>query len=335
MLDVPADLTSDQIAIALRDCWGIAAIDVTYAAVGHGSCNWVVVADNGEKWFVKADDQPRSAERGAAYPTAAALHDAGLDFVHAAYRDRSGRLRRRIGPRWDVAVFPFLEGHNPDFATNSERAKIAEAVGRLHAHPVSVDGAVRWTTGGRQPGLRTLLANDLDQPWTGGPYGERARALVRASLPEIWMLLAEYDRLAEHLLASPDPWVITHGEPHGGNTMLDAAGRVHLIDCDDLMLAPRERDLWLLLYVSHDRPLEVDNTPILAAYRSAAGPAQPRPEILELFRADWHLRDISSHALQLRGSHEDTADVRAHWTTLNQYLPPSQNWSLADRSRER
>lgn len=326
MLDMPTDLTSEQITLALQDYWGIVAVDVRYAAVGHGSCNWVVAGD-GAKWFVKADRPERSAERDAAYRTAAALSDAGLDFVHAAVRDRSGALRRRISPLWNLAVFPFLEGRNPDFTNNVERAQIAEVVGRLHAHPSGFEDALRWQPGFRQPELRSLLANDLDRPWTRGPYSERTRMLLEASLPGVQQLLEKYDRLAARLVASDEPWVVTHGEPHGGNTMLDAANRMRLIDCDDLMLAPRERDLWLLLYVAHDRPVDTDNTQIMQAYQRSAGPVQPRLDVLELYRADWHLSDISAYAQQLRGPHDDTDDIRAHWTTLNHYLPTSQNWT--------
>ena len=45
--------------------------------------------------------------------------------------------------------------------------------------------------------------------------------------------------------AQPSGAVLTHGEPHPGNTMLTADGWV-LIDWDTALAAPPERDLWSL-----------------------------------------------------------------------------------------
>lgn len=326
MLDEPADLHAQEISAGLRDYWGIVATDVSYLPMGHGSCNWVAEVADGLKWFIKADHADSSAFHQAAYRTASELHDAGLGFVHAAIRDRAGVLRRRISPTWELAVFPFIHGRNPDFRSSVDRTRIADAVGRLHAHvPVPAE-AMRWSPGFRQAQLRDLLANELDRPWTEGPYGEGSRALITESVAEIEELFRLHDRLVERLFASDERWVITHGEPHGGNTMLDTAGQMHLIDCDDMMLAPRERDLWLLLYVDHQRPAGLDNESVIEAYRRRAGPVEPRRYVLELYRADWHLREISAYGAQFSGPHENTADVQAHWQSLNSYLPIIRNW---------
>ena len=112
----------------------------------------------------------------------------------------------------------------------------------------------------------------------------------------------------------------------GPLTRLDTRGQIHLIDCDAMMLAPRERDLRLLLHVSHEGPLRLDNRPVLAAYRSAAGAVAARSFALELFRAEWHLMEISAYGQQFRGEHERTEGTAAHWWTLNRYLPVSRNW---------
>ncbi len=40
--------------------------------------------------------------------------------------------------------------------------------------------------------------------------------------------------------------MLTHGEPHRGNTIVTATGVV-LVDWDTCLLAPPERDLWLLV----------------------------------------------------------------------------------------
>jgi spectinomycin phosphotransferase len=187
--------------------------------------------------------------------------------------------------------------------------------------------AMRWEPGYRQAELRELLARDLDQPWEQGPYGQRAKALIVEHTAGIEKLQAWHDKLYERFQASNDPWVITHGEPHDGNTMLDTEGAIHLIDCNASLLGPRERDLRLLLQVGHQRALDVDNTEVIAAHQRGAGqPIEARPYVLDLFRAEWHLMEISGYACSFRDEHEDTAGAAGHWKALNQYLPVEQNW---------
>jgi len=327
MLTPPADLTADQVSDYLHTHWKFDTVDVSYAPVGHGSHNWIAVTADGTKWFVKAGRVgPNSEFFQATHQTAAALCEAGLDFVLGAVRDRSGAVRPRVSPDWEIAVFPFIEGRNPDFGTD-ERVPVAEALGRLHAYGSVPEVALHWEPGWCQPELKQLLAGDLDRPWIEGPYGERARALFVRTRSGIERLFAESDRLVGLLAESDQPWVITHGEPHDGNSMLDTSGTAYLIDCDAMMYAPRERDLRLLLHASHQRPGELDNTAVLAAYQRSAGrPIEPRPFALELFRAEWHLIEICRYGWLFSGPHEDTADVRARWQSLQRYLPVGQNW---------
>jgi spectinomycin phosphotransferase len=46
--------------------------------------------------------------------------------------------------------------------------------------------------------------------------------------------------------------VVTHHDAPG-NILKDAAGGIYLVDWDDVMLAPRERDTWFHLTTAQDR----------------------------------------------------------------------------------
>jgi spectinomycin phosphotransferase len=305
---------------------GLDVVEVTYAPVGHGSHNWIAVADDGTKWFVKAyRSGPNSGFFQATYQTAAALVDAGLDFVSGPIRDLTGKTLSQVAQGWEISVLPFIDGRNPDFSSD-ERVQVAEILGRLHAFTPLPDVAPRWKPGWLQPELKQVLAGELDRRWAEGPYGERARALFMSSRDGIERLLARSEDLAARLADSGDPFVVTHGEPHDSNTMIGSAGTIHLVDCDAMMAAPRERDLRLLLHASHRRARDLDNTQVIAAYRRSAGRVEARPFVLELFRAEWHLIEMARYARLFSGPHRQTADVQSNWKSLNGYLPVSQNW---------
>ena len=70
---------------------------------------------------------------------------------------------------------------------------------------------------------------------------------VEEELAAVWK---EHEATITHLLTTdpPEPSgprVICHGDPHLGNVLVD--DRLHLIDWDDVILAPREQDLMFML----------------------------------------------------------------------------------------
>lgn len=260
----------------------------------------------------------------ATLATVAALAEAGADMVLGPVRDLTGEPRHRVSPEWEAAVFPYVHGRN---ATRGlpDRTLVAQAIGRLHASDLIPSEALRWAPGWRQPELRQLLEHELDRRWEAGPFGERARALLIDDRVGIVRLLDLDTRLVAQLDESRDPWVMTHGEPNSVNVMIDAAGRVVLIDCNAMMLAPRERDLRVLLY-GHDGVERAGRADVIAAYQSVAGPVRPRAFVIELFVAEWHLIEICRYAQLFADPHEDSDDVRAAWAAFASYVPVRQNW---------
>lgn len=324
MRDEPADLAPDQVAAALSTYWGIEA-DLEYAPVGHGGYHWTARERSGGQWFVTADPRVGKAfdQVLAGYQTAARLRSQGLEFVHTPTPDRSGQLWRRIAPGWAISVARWLDGRQPDYWT-AERVQVAGLVGRLHAYSPAPDGTPSWEPPDHAEPVHDLLGT-LDKPWADGPYGESARRLLVRSTAGIEALLRHLEQLIDRLEATDEPWVITHGEPHAGDVLVDESGGMHLIDWDDICLAPRERDLRILLHGHHHAPLAWDNDDVVAAYQRTAGPFQPRDFVLELFRADWALAAVRSSQL-LQQPHHDTADTAARLRELAFYLPVEQNW---------
>ena len=324
MLTPPPGLTPEIVAEWLAQHWGLVGCRASYLPAGAGSHNWVVEGD-GDRWFVKVDPAgPDSAFFDATYATAAALAEAGLDVVLGPVRDLSGAPRRRVSTEWDFTAFPYVHGRNVtrDLA---DRAMVARAIGGLHASQHVPDEAPSWEPGWFQPELRHLLEHELDQRWDGGPFGERARGLLLADRPAILRLLELSDRCVQKLAESADRWVVTHGEPNSGNVMIDAAGQVVLIDCNAMLVAPRERDLRVLLF-GHDGVERPGRAEIMAAYQRVAGPVQARAFVLELFVAEWHLMEIGRYAQRFSRLHGDSEDARAAWVALTGYVPVGQHW---------
>jgi len=327
----PTNLARALLTDPLHTYWGIDVSQLRYAPVGAGSYHWIAEAVGGTRWFVTADDLRRCgrgierpteavfADLRAAYETAATLRDANLSFVAAPVADRAGELVRPVPSEWAVAVFPHIEGRacgSGEWTEPQLCARAADLVGRLHATNLP-SPALRWRPA--FPERATLLdaLDELDQPWTQGPYGERTRWLLASRRHDVEALLARYDELAEELSSDDaQPWVETHGEPHSANFIRSADGSLYLIDWDTVRLAPRERDLFALL---------IQDPLVLAAYQRAAGAYAPRVAVMELFQARWILTEICEYVGRFRGPHGDTRDDRASWEELVDDMPVGRN----------
>jgi spectinomycin phosphotransferase len=177
---------------------------------------------------------------------------------------------------------------------------------RLHratpsAAPVARPASLRLSARGD---LEAAL-RDLDREWAGGPFSERARALLASRANAVRQLLETYDLLADRVAAARAEPVITHGEPHPGNVM-GADGHLLLIDWDTVGLAPPERDLWMVDAGAGDE---------LRRYAEASG--RPIDEAaIRLYRLRWQLDDLSIYVKRLRSAHRRTADTEHAWRSL-------------------
>lgn len=189
---------------------------------------------------------------------------------------------------------------------------MATALGRLHAAPIPAGLPRRDDLAiPSRASLEQALGN-LDVPWNVGPFGERTRSVVRPRAEELRRRLLAYDEAADRTRLAPEPWVVTHGEPHRANVIVGERADVHLVDWDTVLLAPRERDLRMVL---DDEGTGWDE------YVAEAGPVVLRPEVLDLYRAWWDLAEVAIYVRQFRAAHDETEDTRVAWEGLNESLP--------------
>jgi spectinomycin phosphotransferase/16S rRNA (guanine(1405)-N(7))-methyltransferase len=318
VLSPPAAVTSDALASVLDRGWGLKVASVAYRPVGCGSHHWETGDADGGRWWATVDDlvtkpvaPPTTAfdRLRASLSAARSLREHGRDFVVAPLTASDGQCLLRVDERYAVALYPYVDGQRfswGEFSTPEHRRATLDMILGVHTAPAAVrDGVARddFTVGHRAE-LESIL--DSDAPPAAGPYGRAMVDLLRAHADPIRRILAHYDGLVASARERPGRAVLTHGEPHPGNTMRTADTWV-LIDWDTAMVAPPERDLWLI---------EPGDGSVLAAYAEATGVA-PLPEMLELYRTRWELADIAVEVGRFRRDHDGSADDDAAWRILS------------------
>ena len=321
MLTRPTDLSDADVRAALVRGWGLDVVAIAHAPVGFGSHHWTVDGADGCRWFATADDlrtrrvaadeplmEPLS-RLGAALSTAAALQESGLDWVVAPRRAHGENAVLQVG-EYALSLYPLVQGRTfgwGPYEDPAHRDAVLDRLVALHTQ-TGCRAAARTDDLGRAlvAGLRALL-DDPGEPWDAGPFSSDAWRLVVERGDRLGVLLDRYERLVAG--ADPARFVLTHGEPHRGNTIVTANGVV-LVDWDTCLLAPPERDVWMLAGEDPD---------VGHSYEHRTGRSLV-PTLLEAHRLRWDLADVSSFAAGLRSPHADDDDTRTAWAGLRAVL---------------
>lgn len=323
MLTRPEGISDELLADRLRLHWGLALAEIEYRPVGFGSHHWAATAVDGSRRFVtvdglagrrRTDDEPLAAAFArlhAALATARSLADAGGSFVVAPIPTRDGKPSVRMEPGTAVALYPFVDGESFSWGTVAPPAHtrgLLEMIVALHRvsplarrHAMSDDFFVP-----HRDRLEAALAAGRNAPTDSGPYAEPIAKLLAANARRIGAFLRRYDALVGEARRSAVRAVLTHGEPHPGNTMRTAAGWL-LVDWDTVLIAPPERDLWML----HQR-----DDSVLSAYARETGTV-PESSLLELYRLRWDLADLAVYVDRFSRAHLGNADDVKSWAGLS------------------
>jgi spectinomycin phosphotransferase/16S rRNA (guanine(1405)-N(7))-methyltransferase len=324
VLTRPDGLTDEALTSVLGEGWGIGGATIEYLAVGFGSHHWLVDA-GGRRRFLTVDDlHARRREHdepydtvagrlGAALSAAAFVADHGFEFVVAPIRSWDDTVLRHIDDRYVAALYPFVGGRSfpyGAFQSGEHFDAVLSHVVRLHdiADPAASGAATDDLVVPHRDDLLAAL-DELDQRWDTGPFAEAARSLLDSSAADVGRRLERYDVVAGVVAAGGERVVLTHGEPHPGNTMATPAGWL-LVDWDTTLIAAPERDLARMTGPGRSAG---------DAYEALTG-RRVLAESFDCYRMWWDVADICSFVAGFRQPHDDTADMRASLRYLAGYL---------------
>jgi spectinomycin phosphotransferase/16S rRNA (guanine(1405)-N(7))-methyltransferase len=320
VLTPPDGLTENALVSVLAAHWQLGVAAISYRAVGFGSHHWDVTDAAGARWFVTVDELQKRRQRlteplDAAFDrlrhalaAALELRALGCEFVVAPVVSGMDEPVVLTADEFAVAVYPFVAGTSFDwaeFASQAHRQAVLDLVIAVHqAPPAARDLACsdRFAIPKRDE-LEAVL--DGAAAAGAGPYTGPMMRLLGQSGAAIRAAIDRYDILASQASVGPSRTVLTHGEPHPGNTMLTDDGW-RLIDWDTALIAPPERDLW---------GLDPGDGSVLASYAAATG-VEPVLALLELYRVRWDLTDVALEVSRFLAPHKGTGEDEKAWQLL-------------------
>lgn len=186
------------------------------------------------------------------------LHNHGLAFVVAPLPTRTDALWTSIDT-WTLCLYPFIDGVSGSLPPLTDDQWKATGMALRHVHQTTLppDGLGALRTEKFDPAMYHQWLEDFALHCTASreiaPIEQELHTLCDMHRATIHQALETLASLAPRLQHNAGDFVLCHADLHSGNLLRSPQGSVHLIDWDDVMLAPKERDfLFVADPPSHD-----------------------------------------------------------------------------------
>jgi spectinomycin phosphotransferase len=159
---------------------------------------------------------------------------------------------------WTAIIYPFIDGVSTFTGmTNEHWRELGSIFKQIHQVPVPIEGFELLRKETFDAGEYIWWIRDFEtQPLhvrDGGSVSQRAlRADWLTHQATIHTAVNSLEKLAGVLQKQSGPDVFCHADLHPANLSRDSKGHVFVIDWDDVMLAPKERDF---IFAREDTPM--------------------------------------------------------------------------------
>jgi spectinomycin phosphotransferase len=245
MLEKP-DLKDERIIACLQDEYGLLVFQIDFLPIGAdlNTAVYRVVADDQRLYFVKL-------RRGVFDEISVALpkflSDQGIAQIIAPLTTKTGQLWASLDS-FKTILYPFVEGHDGYEIDLSDRHWIDFGTALKSIHAIEVPPALirriqRETYSLQWREIVKTFLKRVDDAVFNDPVAIKVAVFLRTRRAEILDLVRRAERLARELQALSPEFVVCHSDIHAGNILMDAKNNLYIVDWDNPILAPKERDL--------------------------------------------------------------------------------------------
>jgi spectinomycin phosphotransferase len=334
MLEKP-DLEDERIIACLRDAYGVNAVQVAFLPLGadRNTAAYRVVAGDETPHFLKL-------RRGVFDETSVALpkflSDQGIAQIIAPLATQTGQLWASLDAFKSI-LYPFVEGRNGYEVDLSDQhwGDFGRAIKSVHTAelPPALVRRIRRET--YSPQWREIVRAFLERvededDGFDDPVAVKLAAFLEAKRDEILDLVGRAERLARALEARSPEFVLCHSDIHAGNVLIDTDDVFYIVDWDDPILAPKERDLMFIGggqgFTGHTAQEEV------TLFYRGYGPTQIDPVGLAYYRYERIIEDIAVFCQQLLLTDEGGEDREQSFRYLTANFLPNGTIEIAHKS---
>jgi spectinomycin phosphotransferase len=292
------DLQDTKLADFLNYQYGLQVVEIAFLPIGYeNTVVYRVVTGDKTPYFVKLK---RDIFDEALVTVPLFLHERGVRQLIAPIATRNRQLWTHLDD-FHVILYPFIEGHNAFKVALTDRQwfDFGAALRKIHTAVVPQELSSRLQHETYSPQWREMmkmLQERAEQDAFDDPVAAQLVEFMTANADEIRYLVQRAEQLSLVLQAQKPEFVLCHSDIHAGNILIDANDSLYIVDWDNPILAPKERDLMFvgggvggIWYSAREEAL----------FYKGYGRTQINPAALAYYRFERIVQDIAPRVQQL------------------------------------
>jgi len=244
----PPDIDKATLITGGGEAYGLRAKQLTFLPIGADINTAVYRLEAAEGSYFLKLRKGDFDEISVAVPRL--LHDRGCRAIIPPLETRSGRLWAGMDP-FRLILYPFVEGKDGyEVVLNAAQwQEFGAALRKVHQTRVPEDLARRIPRETYSSSLREMVRAfqvQAARETFRDPAAAKFAAMMTEQRAVIDHMLSRADVLSEHFASRGLDFVLCHADVHAGNLHITPEGTLYIVDWDDPIFAPRERDLLLI-----------------------------------------------------------------------------------------
>jgi spectinomycin phosphotransferase len=247
MLEKP-DFPDEAIISRLNEEYNLRVAELTFLPLGAdvGTAVYRIVTTDGAAYFLKL----RKGFEEITVTVPLFLRSQGIREIIPPIETKLKRAWADFD-EYKMIVYPFVEGKDgfERELTGQHRKILGAALKGIHTAQVP-------------PDLRSLIPQETFSPqWRerlksfqalvenknfADPTASKLADFMKSRRNEIIHLIERAEELATGLVSQPLEFVLCHTDIHGGNILISNDDKLYIVDWDNPLLAPKERDLMFI-----------------------------------------------------------------------------------------
>jgi spectinomycin phosphotransferase len=291
-------LPDATIIACLRDHYHLTITELEFLPLGNDSSASVyrASADDGRAFLLKLKRDP-VFEPGLQVPRY--LKDQGMKQVVVPLPTITGTLWRTVDD-FALILYPFIDGDEGMAAGLSDRQwlEYGAVVRQLHASQLPADLLAQvpretFVPQAKWSGVIRELQATVPTRNYDHPAEQELAQFWQDHHAEIQRILDRTAALGRELQKRSLDFVLYHGDIHTANLLLTPEGDLFVVDWDQPVIAPKERDLMFIVGGTVQRsPI---NEREQALFFQSYGPTEIDWPVLAYYRYEWLVQDIGDY----------------------------------------
>lgn len=279
----PLEINQEELLHKLNSKYDIGATDIDFVPKGEASWVYIVRKHKNNQWLLKVHKAKNLSSTRFRI-----LHDlytkAGIENITHPIPNKENSLEFKL-KGYPTALFNYIEGKTAieQPLTEKHYEKLGELLGQIHRAKKVINYAVKEDFNVPKEEFLSVI-DYLENSRTASTTQQEAINLLKPIQSRLLRQLENLKKLEATLQNSPPDFVLCHGEPSPGNIMVTPNNKVYLIDWDEPIMAPKEKDLLFF-----DKTL----TPLLRGYAKYSNDRRINKTAVDFYKHAWNIAEIA------------------------------------------